>query len=279
MIQHEFITLSLAQFGQIFKIPYNGQAVFTNEWDLSSLAFFQETKGPYHTELPTPKEIHQFLQFERVESNRTMKRKNVILSPNQVLTKEIRQDLKHWEELIRENMFGLRDHWDHLSACLAHILYCILAERQYNLAYFFFKRIESARATPTANLPYGMFLTRLFRYVMEHYPHLDNGIYNVVDRVMSPLALKQTQKPRSDRGMKKACYSVSSSSAHHFGSSSYQGNDDDDKGTSRATTPPPTTYLNSLSPLTHQTYKIPTSSQQNNNLLFERQNTLLNRQQ
>ncbi|GJR04693.1 hypothetical protein Tco_0527677 [Tanacetum coccineum] len=58
MIQHEFITLSLAQFGQILKIPYNGQAVFTNEWDLSSLAFFQETEGPYHTKLPTPEEIH-----------------------------------------------------------------------------------------------------------------------------------------------------------------------------------------------------------------------------
>ncbi|GKE30891.1 hypothetical protein Tco_1446275, partial [Tanacetum coccineum] len=40
-----------------------------------------------------------------------------------------------------------------------------------------------------------MFLTRLFRHVMEHYPHLDNGIYNVVDRVMHPLALNQTRKP------------------------------------------------------------------------------------
>ncbi|GJR25932.1 hypothetical protein Tco_1102164 [Tanacetum coccineum] len=68
------------------------------------------------------------------------------------------------------------------------------------------QRIESARATPKAHLPYGMFLTRLFRHVMEHYPYLDNGIYNAVDRVMHPLALKQTWKPRSDRG--KARHSV-----------------------------------------------------------------------
>ncbi|GJS33674.1 hypothetical protein Tco_0532056 [Tanacetum coccineum] len=209
--------------------------------NLSSLAFFQETERPYHTELPTPEEIHQFLQFERVESHRIIKKKNVILSQNQVLTKEIRQDLKRWEELIRENVFGLGGHRDHLPACLAHILYCILAKRQYNLAYFFVKQIESARATPTANLPYGMFLTRLFRYVMEHYLHLDNGIYNVVDTVMRPLALKQTQKPQSDRGMQKARHSVSSSSAHHFGLSSHQGNDDDNKGTSRASTSSPTT--------------------------------------
>ncbi|GJW46765.1 zf-CCHC domain-containing protein [Tanacetum coccineum] len=160
--------------------------------DLASLAFFQETEGPYHTNLPTPDDIHRFLQFERSESNRTIKSKNVILTPNQILTKELRQDMKRWEELIRENVFGLGGHRDHLSASLAHILYCIVAEEQYNLAYFFVKRIECARATPNANLPYGIFLTRIFRHVMEHYPHLDNGIYNVVDRVMRPLTLKQT---------------------------------------------------------------------------------------
>ncbi|GJR42796.1 hypothetical protein Tco_1310899 [Tanacetum coccineum] len=139
-----------------------GKAVFTNEWDLSSLAFFQEIEGPYHTDLPTPDEIRQFLQLERIESNCTIKSRNVILSPNQILTKELRQYMKRWEELIHENVFGLGGHQDHLPACLAHMLYCIAAEEQYNLAYFFAKRIESARATLTANLPYGMFLTRLF---------------------------------------------------------------------------------------------------------------------
>ncbi|GJX99081.1 hypothetical protein Tco_0356100 [Tanacetum coccineum] len=172
-------------FGQILRIPYDGQAVFTNEWDLSSLTFFQKTEGPYHTDIPTPEEIHQFLQFQRIESNRTIKSKTVTLSPNQVLTKELRQDLKRWEELIRENV------------------------------------IESARATPKAYLPYGMFLTCLFRSVMKHYPHLDNGIYNVVDQVMRPLALRQTRKPQSDRGIHKARHSVSSSSTHHYGSSSH----------------------------------------------------------
>ncbi|GJZ28040.1 hypothetical protein Tco_0572687 [Tanacetum coccineum] len=180
MIQNEFITLSLAQFGQILKISYNGQVVFINEWDLSSPEFFQETEGPFYTYLPTPDEIHQFLRFE--------------------------------------------------------------PEQQYNLAYFFVKRIESAKATIKAHLPYGMFLTCLFRYVTEHYPHLDNGIYNFIDRVMRPLVLKQTRKPQSDRGMPKAHNSVSSSSAHHYGSSSHLGDGDEDDGTSRASTPSPTTF-------------------------------------
>ncbi|GKF29422.1 hypothetical protein Tco_0095764 [Tanacetum coccineum] len=174
-----------------------------NEWDLASLSFFQETEGPYHTDLPTPDEIRRSLQLDRLESKHTIKSKNVILTPNQILTKELRQDMKRWEELIRENVLGLGGHRDHLLTSLAHMLYFIVAEEQYNLAYLFVKRIESARTTPTANLPYGMFLTLLFRHVMEHYPHLDNGIYHVVDRVKRLLALKQTRKPRSDRGMPK----------------------------------------------------------------------------
>ncbi|GJS00173.1 hypothetical protein Tco_0316681 [Tanacetum coccineum] len=245
MIQNEFITLSLVEFGQILKIPYNGQAFFTNEWDLSSLAFFQETEGPYYTDLPTFEEIHQFLQFQCVESNRTIKSKIVTLSPNQVPTKEFRQDLKRWEELICENVFRLGGHKDHLPACLTHILYCILAEQQYNLTYFFVKRIESARATSTANLPYGMFLTRLFRHVMVIYSHLDNVIYNVVDRVIRTLALRQTRKPRSDRGMPKACHSVSSSSTHYYGSSSHHENDEEDKDDTK--TPSPKHQLSYLS--------------------------------
>ncbi|GJU41081.1 ribosomal protein L7Ae/L30e/S12e/Gadd45 [Tanacetum coccineum] len=189
------------------------------------------------------------------------------------------QDLKRWEELIRENVFGLGGHRDRLSACLAHILYCILVEQQYNLAYFFVKRIESARATPKAHLPYGMFLTHLFRYVMEHYPHLDNGTYNVVDQVMRPLALRQTRKPRSDRGIHKARHSVASSSTYHYGSSSHQEDNDDNEGTSRSSTPSPTTYLNSLSPLNYEKYDIPTSFEQDDDLLFEQQTALLNQTQ
>ncbi|GJT53584.1 hypothetical protein Tco_0988638 [Tanacetum coccineum] len=176
MIQHEFITLTLAQFGQILKIPYNGQAVFTNEWDLASLEYSQETEGPYCTDLPTPDDIRRLLELERVVVDRTIKSQTVTLNPNQILTKELSPDMKQWEELIRENVFGLGGHRDRLPACLAHMLYCVVAEEQYNLAYFFVKRIECARATPTANLPYGMFLTRLYRHVMETYPHLDNAL-------------------------------------------------------------------------------------------------------
>nr|GEX00085.1 ribosomal protein L7Ae/L30e/S12e/Gadd45 [Tanacetum cinerariifolium] len=141
-----------------------------------------------------------------------------------------------------------------------------------------FPKIESARATPKAHVPYGMFLARLFRHVMEYYHHLDNGIYDVVEQVMRPLALRQARRPRSDRG--KARHSVSSTSAHHNRrSSSHQGDDDEDDGASRASTPSPTTYLNSLRPLDYQPYDIPTSLKQNDDLLFEHQTDFLNQTQ
>ncbi|GJX98909.1 hypothetical protein Tco_0355928 [Tanacetum coccineum] len=63
--------------------------------------------------------------------------------------------MKRWEELIRKKVFGLGGNQDHLPACLAHMMYCIVAEKQYNLAYFVAKRIEHAWATSKSNLPYG----------------------------------------------------------------------------------------------------------------------------
>ncbi|GJV98349.1 hypothetical protein Tco_1553601 [Tanacetum coccineum] len=249
--------------------------------DLASLDYSQETEGPYCTDLPTPDDIRRLLELERVVVDCTIKRQTVSLNPNKILTKELSPDMKQWEELIRENMFGLRGHWDRLPACLAHMLYCVVSEKQYNLAYFFVKKIECARATPTANLPYGMFLTRLYRHVMETYPHLDNGIYDIVERVMRPLALKQTRRPQSDRG--KARHFISSSSSYHQGTSSHQHDDDDDDDddveTSRASTPSPTAYLNSLDPLNYQNYQMPSSSKQTNETLFERKTTFLNQTQ
>ncbi|GJX64372.1 copia LTR rider [Tanacetum coccineum] len=55
--------------------------------------------------------------------------------------------------------------------------------------------------------------------------------------------------------------------------------DNEDDRASCASTPSPTTYLNSLKPLDYQQYDIPTSSEQNDDLLFERQTDLLNQTQ
>nr|GEX24663.1 ribosomal protein L7Ae/L30e/S12e/Gadd45 [Tanacetum cinerariifolium] len=130
--------------------------------------------------------------------------KNVILSTNQVLTKELRQDLKRWNELIYENVFGLAGHQDHLPVCLAHILYCILAEQQYNLAYFFVKRIESERATPKAHLPYVTTVGTRVKTVSKSYYYQYKEVTaaqvetQVVKGVttMKPITLVEDKAPR-----------------------------------------------------------------------------------
>ncbi|GJZ28092.1 hypothetical protein Tco_0572739 [Tanacetum coccineum] len=206
LLSHTSTNLSkIDVFMRVELISFDGQAVFTNKWDLGSLAYLQETKGPYHTDLTTPEEFINFNVLTLTASSNTKRHS---------FTKSV--------------------------------------EQHYNLAYFFVKRIKSARATPKAHLPYGMFLTRLFRHVMELYPHLDNGIYDVVERVMRPLALRQTRRPRSDRG--KARQSVSLTSAHHNRrSSSHQGDDDEDDGASRASTP-----ISYNLPKLSQTSRLPT---------------------
>ncbi|GKF78773.1 hypothetical protein Tco_0234341 [Tanacetum coccineum] len=63
-------------------------------------------------------------------------------------------------------------------------------------------------ATSKSNLPYGMILTRLFHQIMDSFPHLDNGIYDIVDRVRCPLAVVQAHKPCKDCRIEKGRHST-----------------------------------------------------------------------
>ncbi|GJV51735.1 hypothetical protein Tco_1447476 [Tanacetum coccineum] len=239
MIQHEFITLTLAQFGQILKIPYNSQAIFTNEWDLASLEYSQETEGPYYTDLPTPDDIRRLLELERVVVDRTIKSQTVSLNSEiQMSLKELSPDMKQWEELILENVFGLGGHRDRLPACLAHMLYCVVRPQKLIPILLYSLSKES----------FGLFFNSSFSNVMETYPHLGHWNHDIA-RLPSPLL-----------------------SSHHQGTLSHQHDDDDDDDdveTSRASTPSPTTYLNSLNPLNYQNYQMPSFSEQTDETLFE----------
>ncbi|GKC48504.1 hypothetical protein Tco_1071249 [Tanacetum coccineum] len=94
-----------------------------------------------------------------------------------------------------------------------------------------------------------MLLTRLFTFIINEYPELNNESYVLYDRVMTPLAAQLERKPRRDRGMKRGRHSTSSSSAFDQPSSSHLNDDDDDRndeGTSCASTPSLIRYVNSL---------------------------------
>ncbi|GJS61951.1 hypothetical protein Tco_0656735 [Tanacetum coccineum] len=98
----------------------------------------------------------------------------------------------------------------------------------FNLAFFIAKRMEFVTKQARLILPYGMLLTRLFKYVMGESPELLNESYAMYDRVMYPLTAQQERKTRKDYGTKRGRHSTFSSSAFGQPSSSHLNDDDDD---------------------------------------------------
>ncbi|GKD93909.1 hypothetical protein Tco_1373746 [Tanacetum coccineum] len=141
------------------------------------------------------------------------------------------------------------------------MLYCAVHSERFNLAYYMTKQMKWVTKQAMLILPYGMLLTRLFTFIMNEYPELNNESYVLYDRLMTPLAIQLERKPRSDRGMRRGLHSTSSSSAFDQPSSSHLNDDDDDgndEGTSRASTPPPYSLCQFLNQSSSSSFSKPT---------------------
>nr|GEX80708.1 hypothetical protein [Tanacetum cinerariifolium] len=83
-----------------------------------------------------------------------------------------------------------------------------------------------------------MLLTRLFNFIIDENPELQNESYVLYNRVMNPLVAQLERQPRKDYGTRRGRHSTSSSTFNEP-SSSHLNDDDDDDGnnerTSRAT--------------------------------------------
>ncbi|GJX88594.1 hypothetical protein Tco_0340608 [Tanacetum coccineum] len=248
VIKNQFFSYTLEEFAQILDIPCEGACVFTDKWSVDDLAYGVPRDGPYQTNPPSPDEIILYIQNDREGLvTRTRHRQNIDVQDYQILTREIVSTLKPLEEIIRENIFCLGGNRDHVPTCLCYILYCIARSEKFNLAYYMAKRIECVTKQVRLILPYGMLLTRLFKFIMSESPELVNESYVLYDRVMNPLTAQQERKTRKDCGMRRGRHSTSSSSALDQPSFSHLNDDDgNDEGTSRASTPSPTRFVNSL---------------------------------
>ncbi|GJX47734.1 hypothetical protein Tco_0272924 [Tanacetum coccineum] len=209
VIQNQFFSYSLEEFAQILDIPCEGACVFTDRWSLDELAYGVLSEGLYQTSLPSPDDIISYIREDREgQVTRIRHKEEIEVQDYQILTREIMSTLKPLEEIIRENVF-----------CLGGLI-----------------------------LPYGMLLTRLFKFIMNENHELSNESYVLYDRVMNPLGAQQERKTRKDFSTRRGRHSTSSSSVFGQPSSFYFNNDDDgnDEGTSRASTPSPIHYVNSL---------------------------------
>ncbi|GJU17626.1 pentatricopeptide repeat-containing protein [Tanacetum coccineum] len=153
---------------------------------------------------------------------------------------------------------------------------------KFNLAYYMAKRMEWVTKQARLILPYGMLLTRLFKFIFDENPELQNESYVLYDRVMNPLAAQLERKPRKDRGTRRGRYSTSSSSAFDQPSSSHLNDDDDDdgngEGTSRASTPSLIRYVNSLTNQVPQVFQNPPNIDPHLEPFYTRQIEIINRQ-
>ncbi|GKA30695.1 hypothetical protein Tco_0717000 [Tanacetum coccineum] len=130
-------------------------------------------------------------------------------------------------------------------------------------------------------LPYGMLLTRFFKFIVRENPKLENECYVLYDRVMTPLAAQLVRKSKRDRGTRRGRHSTSSSSAFDQPSSSHLNDDDDDgndEGTSRASTPSPIRYVNSLTNQVPQVFQNPPNIDPDLEPFYTRQTKIINRQ-
>nr|GEX21630.1 hypothetical protein [Tanacetum cinerariifolium] len=190
-----------------------GACVFTDKWSLNELAYGVPTDGPYQTNPPSPDDIISSIRIDREGQVRHICHEEEIdFLEYQVLTREIKPNLKPLEEIIQENVFCLGGNRDHVLACLCYMHYYVAHFEEFNLAYYMAKQME--------------WVTRLKRLILPY-----------------------ERNPRKDRGTRRGCHSTSSSSAFDQPSSSHLNDDDDDgngEGTKRASTPSPIRYVNSL---------------------------------
>ncbi|GKC59872.1 retrovirus-related pol polyprotein from transposon TNT 1-94 [Tanacetum coccineum] len=131
-------------------------------------------------------------------------------------------------------------------------------------------------------LPYGMLLTRLFKYVISESPELYNKSYVLYNRVMYPLTAQQERMTRKDYGTKRGRHSTSSSFSFVQPPSSHLNDDDDDdgndEGTSRASTPSPTRFVNSLTNKVPRVFENPPNVDPDMEQFYTRQTEILNHQ-
>ncbi|GJX31338.1 hypothetical protein Tco_0241193 [Tanacetum coccineum] len=266
VIQNQFFSYSLEDFAQILDIPCEGACVFTDKWSLDELAYGVPSEGPYQTNPPSPDDIISFIQTDREgQVTRIRHEQEIDVQDHQILTREIVTNLKPLEEIIRENVFCLGGNQEHVPTCLCYMIYCVVKSKKFSLAYYMVKRMEWVTKQSRLILPYGMLLTRLFKFIINENPELYKESYILYDRVMNPLTAQQERKTRKDRGTRGGRHSTSSSSAFDQPSSSHLNDDDGNgKGTSRASTP--------------QVFQNPPNIEPNLEPFYTRQTEIINRQ-
>ncbi|GJV85596.1 hypothetical protein Tco_1525494 [Tanacetum coccineum] len=163
--------------------------MFSTEWSISSFpTCIDPNPTIYLPPIEDPKVARNTIFYESPpRKTHKIKKKPVVLDPYQMVSSKVKLDFKKWETILSKNVVSLSGNKDHPNACMAYMLYCLTIHKQFNLAYYIAKIMESVTRSDVMVLPYGLLLTRLYRYVHTTYPFAISDIHYLVDHVMIPL--------------------------------------------------------------------------------------------
>jgi hypothetical protein len=132
---------------------------------LSTLDTLIDQVHPYDTPLVSKDELCDHLFIRTTNTRRTRTGNEVNKDPYGMELNELKPQFKKWEELLRANVISTIENRDHINACLCYMLYSLSVRQPFNLAYYMTKRMADIPVQGTTAMPYGILLTRLFRFI------------------------------------------------------------------------------------------------------------------
>ncbi|GJX33321.1 hypothetical protein Tco_0243176 [Tanacetum coccineum] len=171
-----------------------------------------------------------------------VKGQSIVLDPFQMVLFKLKLNFKKWETILSENIISLSGNKDHPNACVSYMLYCLTIQKQFNLAYYIAKRIESVTKSDVMALPYRMLLTRLYEHVRTTHPYAISDLHHLVDHVMISLTKGRALRIKPDE---KRLHTQTPSES--FGSPSHAQNQENDLVNNY--TLDPIVYIDQLPPI------------------------------
>nr|GEX23998.1 retrovirus-related Pol polyprotein from transposon TNT 1-94 [Tanacetum cinerariifolium] len=106
VIQNKSFSLTFEEFGQVLKIPFKGQASFTEMWSLDHLSVSVLSRGLYKTKPPSPKVTKTLIQVPRQgQETRTKNKKTIVVAFDHCLSHDraMHPLAPHYERKTRAN--------------------------------------------------------------------------------------------------------------------------------------------------------------------------------
>ncbi|GKA48117.1 retrovirus-related pol polyprotein from transposon TNT 1-94 [Tanacetum coccineum] len=104
--------------------------------------------------------------------NRILIRPILGKTPYEIFRDNLPPNIKDWELIVLENVICVDAHNSSIDACSAIMLHHLENSQHFNLTYFIAHKIESIKNKVNCPPPYGLLITRLYRFILARHPKL-----------------------------------------------------------------------------------------------------------